>query len=244
MPARHRKLVPLVHKSAHEGPAQREPKRGAVIPHQDALASLAKQINTYHEAAETAYQDALSHAMACGDSLIEAKAKVKEKVGHGNWLPWLRENCPVISERTVRLYMQLARNRATIEAKSATVADLRLSGSLKLLSPPREKPKAEPNPEIIAAVLAAPAVAAEVIHPHVADWQERRIVDAVAQHAELENVRCLHCGAQRRYWAPDYVGPISSSVSRKNPTKGNPTKRHIDDVVERAVARSAQGRKS
>ena len=47
--------------------------------------------------------------MAAGDLLIEAKTQIP----HGGWLPWLKANVE-ISDRTARVYMQSAKNRAEI----------------------------------------------------------------------------------------------------------------------------------
>jgi hypothetical protein len=103
------------------------------------LTNLAAKIQAEHEAVEAAKGTALvaarkgiEHALACGDLLIEAKAQLP----HGQkWLPWLTENCPAISERTARLYMQLAGGRTTLNAQNGNVADLSLREALKLLEP-------------------------------------------------------------------------------------------------------------
>jgi hypothetical protein len=87
----------------------------------NSLVVLVGQINAAHEAAAAALKSSVIHAMQAGDMLLEAK----EQVGHGEWLPWLKANFP-FSDRTARLYMQLARKRVNVEAKMATVADLSL----------------------------------------------------------------------------------------------------------------------
>jgi hypothetical protein len=102
------------------------------------LADLAARINAAHEAAETAYQDAVAHAMSCGDLLIEAKSKFK----HGGWSTWLKQNCEV-SARTATLYMRLAKTREWLASPNATewlasqngngVADLSLRGADMLI---------------------------------------------------------------------------------------------------------------
>jgi hypothetical protein len=60
--------------------------------------------------------------MAVGDMLAQAKAKLS----HGEWLPWLKDNC-LLSERTAQRYMAAAERRKELEEKlkdkSATVAD-------------------------------------------------------------------------------------------------------------------------
>ncbi|MDP2957312.1 MAG: DUF3102 domain-containing protein, partial [Longimicrobiales bacterium] len=68
------------------------------------LPTLAAEIVREHEAAASAAQSALSHARRAGELLIEAR----RQVGHGGWTAWLKENFPA-SDRTARLYMQVAR---------------------------------------------------------------------------------------------------------------------------------------
>lgn len=97
-----------------------------------ALAALAAEINAEHDAAENHARKAIEHARAAGDKLLLAKAGV----AHGQWLPWLSANCPRLAERTAQAYMKLARNWATLERKSATVADLTINDALKLLTGP------------------------------------------------------------------------------------------------------------
>jgi hypothetical protein len=48
------------------------------------------------------------HAKEMGDELHRLKADVK-KYKLGNWEPWLLINCPAISPRTARLYMQISK---------------------------------------------------------------------------------------------------------------------------------------
>jgi hypothetical protein len=61
--------------------------------------------------------------VAAGELLIEAKALV----GHGQWLPWLREHCDM-PERTAQLYMRLANNKDDL--KNRNVADLGIRGAV------------------------------------------------------------------------------------------------------------------
>jgi hypothetical protein len=113
-------------------------KLPTIVTQSNSLADLAARINAEHVAAEKAYQSGVEHALQCGDLLLEAKALLP----HGQWLPWLESNCSV-SSRSARLYMQLARNRQGLEAKSATVANLTMQGALQLLEPPRNEPPPE-----------------------------------------------------------------------------------------------------
>jgi hypothetical protein len=96
----------------------------------NSLPELAARIRAEHEATGAALKSSIGHSIAAGELLIEAK----DKVPHGQWLPWLRDNC-AISERTAQLYMRLAKNRTEIEAsaKSATLADLTLNEAAALL---------------------------------------------------------------------------------------------------------------
>jgi hypothetical protein len=71
---------------------------------------------------------AINHAIAAGELLLEAKRQVK----HGEWLPWLAENCD-IAERTAQAYMRLA--RTPLEKRNA-VADLPLRDALASLASP------------------------------------------------------------------------------------------------------------
>jgi hypothetical protein len=74
-------------------------------------------------------RQAVEHAIAAGELLIEAKKQVK----HGEWQTWLMANCD-ISERTVQAYMKLA--RAPLEKRNA-VADLPLREALASIAKPK-----------------------------------------------------------------------------------------------------------
>lgn len=67
------------------------------------LARIATDANAHHAAAAEAAENALAHAAAAGELLIEAKRALP----HGGWLPWLKEHC-TFSPRTAQTYMQLA----------------------------------------------------------------------------------------------------------------------------------------
>jgi hypothetical protein len=95
----------------------------APIERSNRLPVLAAKINAAHAGLQRHIKATIGAMMAAGDDLREAK----RLAGHGNWLSWLRTNCPDVSERTAHLYMQFAKWRLVIEdamAKSATVADL------------------------------------------------------------------------------------------------------------------------
>ena len=67
--------------------------------------------------------------MDAGDGLTEAKSVL----AHGQWDGWLSENFE-LSDRTARLYMQLAEHRERVEAKMATVAILTVRDALEAIA--------------------------------------------------------------------------------------------------------------
>jgi Protein of unknown function (DUF3102) len=106
--------------------------------YENSLEHLADQICEKHHQVRIATKSGVERGIEAGTLLIEAKAKVK----HGEWSRWLRDSCD-ISERTARLYMQLARSREALE----DLADMTIEGAAKLLAKPcaESTPKSEPN---------------------------------------------------------------------------------------------------
>jgi hypothetical protein len=98
----------------------------------NSLTDLAARVHAEHQSCETALRSALKHAMTAGDLLLEAKAQVK----HGEWLPWLKEQCSM-SDRMAQRYIRLAQNRAAIEANASRVSDLSIRGALAMLATKR-----------------------------------------------------------------------------------------------------------
>jgi hypothetical protein len=64
------------------------------------------QIMTAYKAAMRVEGEALKAAIECGKYLNLAKENVK--ADKGKWLPWLKQNCPEISQQTASLYVRLA----------------------------------------------------------------------------------------------------------------------------------------
>jgi hypothetical protein len=93
------------------------------------LPELATRIKTLHGDVIGAGKTIIQKAMEAGDALIRAKRNPVMK--HGEWLPWLKENCGV-SERRAQHYMKLAANRSKIEAamKNEPGADFSLKWAL------------------------------------------------------------------------------------------------------------------
>jgi len=77
------------------------------------LITIARRINERETTIETLRKQTLDkvNATLCevllqGQDLIEMKARC----AHGNWINWLRVNCPTLSERRAQRYMALARS--------------------------------------------------------------------------------------------------------------------------------------
>ena len=95
------------------------------------LFDLASKITSGLGAIKNATRDIVQRAIAVGEYLIEAKAKVP----HGQWLRWLKDNCK-LEERTIQRYIKLAEGRATLLLKSDTLSDLTMTAALQLIDKP------------------------------------------------------------------------------------------------------------
>jgi hypothetical protein len=78
------------------------------------LSKLAREIDHHHQHAQHAVESAFEHAREAGTRLL----KVKGMLAHGQWLPWLRQNCDV-SARTAQSYMQLSKGLTSNAQSSA-----------------------------------------------------------------------------------------------------------------------------
>lgn len=123
-------------------------KAAAVTQHKEAvrkdLGLCATQILTNHQLAKNCAAQSVLYAAKCGALMNKAK----EIVGHGNFGPWLKKNCPTISRRTCTNYLALAES---IKAKMATVANLPKELTLLDLPDPRDL-KNDDNNRLITAV--------------------------------------------------------------------------------------------
>jgi hypothetical protein len=80
-----------------------EAMRGEVVDN-DAI-----EIGQLYERSNSSLGDAVLARLECGTRLAEKKAKI----GHGNWIPWLKANAGVLgfdSERTAQMLMKAATN--------------------------------------------------------------------------------------------------------------------------------------
>jgi hypothetical protein len=102
---------------------------------QQDLDDLARRVRDAIEAANSAFRNALRKALDAGAALLEAQAQVPAS----EWQRWLKDNC-FLSMRTAELYMQLARNRETIEAELSRVPGLSLRAARRLISTPKSNP--------------------------------------------------------------------------------------------------------
>ena len=107
-----------------------------------ATVDLPHIINEEHAACLAAVNNALDHALCCGELLLEAKRECR----HGEWQKWLADNF-VGSDRTARAYMRIARHHDVIDAKRQTAAELTLERALHHIAPRHQKPATQPSPE-------------------------------------------------------------------------------------------------
>jgi hypothetical protein len=121
-----------------------------IPPNEPDLPTLAKIINTKHKAVLDNLRNAVKKAMDCGDALIKAKAALQ----HGEFTPWLRDNCDVMP-RTVQERVFLARHRRQVEPWLRENPNGSIAGALKLI---RQSPDAKPE-----ATISEDAVVSEIV---------------------------------------------------------------------------------
>lgn len=113
------------------------------------LTRLALEINQAHADCEEAESTALNASRSAIQSALIAGEKLalaKEQVPHGEWLPWLEENCPKLSERNAQRYMRIWRKRDELP-KSDTRDGFSLRQALEVLATPKEDvPEESPRP--------------------------------------------------------------------------------------------------
>lgn len=115
-------------------------------PVDNSLQTLAERVNSEHQLARAHARSAVEHAVACGELLIEAKARLE----HGQFQIWLAQHTEV-ADRTARAYMLAARRLPELDpAKRQRVATLPLRMAL------RELAERGPSPALTAP--SAPAV--------------------------------------------------------------------------------------
>ena len=104
------------------------------VPPINRLVALAIEINALQDQVEYAQQSTVIYAVRCGAKLIEAK----KQVAHGEWLPWLKDNCKV-SQGYAYKYMQIANQYPELlNANFAPARSFNLKQAIELLSAPEE----------------------------------------------------------------------------------------------------------
>ena len=80
-------------------------------------------------------------AVYLGRIFNEAKEKLREEVGHGDWVQWYQSNIQGLALRTAEEYMRLARFEADgeLDLENAETANTTISGALKQFSKTRKK---------------------------------------------------------------------------------------------------------
>jgi hypothetical protein len=96
----------------------------------NSLAEIAELIRAEHGEVAVALQRSIVHAITAGELLIEAKAHLR----HGQWEPWLAENC-AIPARTARHYMRLAKNKDKLTDENGNVCRFDVTEAVDLLTP-------------------------------------------------------------------------------------------------------------
>jgi hypothetical protein len=76
-----------------------------IVPDTDVHAD---EINTEHELAKRSAEDAVAHAVRCGELLMAQK----RRCGHGNFVAWVKEHC-CFSHDTANIYMRTARKKTS-----------------------------------------------------------------------------------------------------------------------------------
>lgn len=113
----------------------------AIIDGNERLPQLAWKINEAHASVEAQLNQveqhkgyALEQAVAVGDALNEAKTSLS----HGQFQPWLDENCPHVKRTQVTDYMGLARAVADGQLQITRAGNLSIRDAVKQLSAPRK----------------------------------------------------------------------------------------------------------
>ncbi|TGL17916.1 DUF3102 domain-containing protein [Leptospira yanagawae] len=96
-----------------------------------------KRIIDLHESVLGGMKNVLQNAMALGEEL----SRIKEDLGHGNWIPWIEQNLP-FSERSARNYISIFKNKELLNRQP--IADLK--SAIKFLSDGTQEEK-EINPK-------------------------------------------------------------------------------------------------
>jgi hypothetical protein len=129
----------------------------AIVNRAPSVKEVAECICVALAGARENWRNALRRAMEAGDLLVGVQPRVRA-LGF-NWKQWLADTCAV-RPRTAQLYMQLAQNRAQIEAALEQHPDLSFRGAIRVISKP-STPKSDTSEAPETPNSDAPEVAAE-----------------------------------------------------------------------------------
>lgn len=176
----------------------------SIIEEGKRLDALKTRINEEHRQCEEAVGEALKHAINAGEGL----AQMKERVPHGTWGRWLRENFEG-SERTAQAYVRLYRRRDEIRNGAA---DLSIRGALSSLSTPKPKALTETAAEevVIEAVAETEGVSLETARKNHADTIRETKVAVERENARREEVGESFDAKERA----DYAGKVAEAKKR------------------------------
>jgi hypothetical protein len=176
------------------------------------IRELAKEAKRFHSEAEEASRQvdlasahALEKAWQCGKRLNQIKALV----GHGNWIPWLENNLPMISERSAQLYMSIDRDNA----KAQRVADLQCDSVRKhAMRFVPDKPQPNKGKDVkfgrLVSFLNIVNEYNRLRYRHVNDLQRVDFEEALQETSELYAfLRWLHGDSAHNPWAEAKLSP-------------------------------------
>jgi hypothetical protein len=145
-------------------------------------------------------RSALRLALDIGDDLDAAQ----EQVPDGQWAVWLRKNC-ALSERSARLYRQLANHREEIEHRLAEAPELSLRAARSLITKSKVR-SAPPAPETVTGAVTPLPVPETITAGQILAWwgnasrgDRREILERFGLSAILETV-------------PEWRGDLASAM--------------------------------
>jgi len=110
----------------------------------DSLGDLAERINGGHRGLQVATRRLAGHVAQVGAWLTAAK----DKCQHGEWLPWLDDNCAEITQRTATNYMGLYNKAISNQKLISDLTPTQAYKALGVVKPSREIPELPPMPEL------------------------------------------------------------------------------------------------
>jgi hypothetical protein len=116
------------------------------------LPELADRVNRLHDELRLTFETAIRKAWEIGQALQEAK----QRLGHGDWLPWVQNNCPFSHDKATK-YMKIFQENSDLEgllekvpedAKLRTVRNLTVHQILTFLAQDDPSESSEQPPHV------------------------------------------------------------------------------------------------